>query len=105
MMQTNLSRIFAVSLLYNPGSIGIATAAADSAITIPGVRAGDIVLVASKPTQTAGLGVVGARVSGDNTVIVSFVNPTAGAIDAGAELWTFVIGTPDPGMLPSTVVT
>ena len=103
-MQSNLARLNAVTLTYNPGSIAANTVAADSALTIVGVRAGDIVIAAIKPTVSAGLGVVGARVSGDNTVLVTFVNATAAPIDPGSEVWTFVIATPDPGMLPSQTV-
>lgn len=103
-MQTNLSRLYAVQATYNPGSIGAATVAADgAALLVPGVRQGDVVLQAVKPTQTAGLAVAGARVTADGQVTVSFANPTAAPIDAGSELWTFVIATPDPSFSPYPV--
>ena len=103
-MQTNLSRLYVVQASYNPGSIAANTAAADgAAASVPGVRLGDVCLAAVKPTQAAGLGVVSARVTAEGQVTVSFVNATAAPIDAGAELWAFVIATPDPSFLPSAV--
>lgn len=103
-MQTNLSRLYAVQASYNPGSIAANTVAADgAAASVPGVRSGDVCLAAVKPTQSAGLGVAAARVTADGAVTVSFVNATAAPIDAGAEVWTFIVASPDPSFLPSTV--
>ena len=102
-MLTNFAKIAVFTQSFDPSSIAANTVAAATALTVPGVRVGDVVLAAIKPTQTAGLGVVGARVSAENTVVVSFVNATGAPIDAGAETWTFVVATPDPGQLPSTI--
>lgn len=101
-LMTNLSHLFAVQATYNPGSIAANTVAADAAAaTVPGVKSGDVVLAAVKPTQSGGLGVSGARVTGDTQVVVSFTNATAAPIDAGAEIWTFVVARPDPSQQPS----
>jgi hypothetical protein len=63
-----------------------------------------VVLAAIKPTQTANLAPVAARVTADGQVTVAFANTSAGSIDAAAEIWTFVIATPDPGQLPAQAV-
>lgn len=98
---TNLSRLYAVQVSYNPGSIAANTVAADgAAVAVPGVRPGDII-IAVKPTQTAGLAPVAARVSAEGQVTVAFANATAGAIDAGAEVWQFLVATPDPNLINS----
>jgi hypothetical protein len=40
-------------------------------------------------------------VSAEGQVIVAFANATAGAINAGAEVWQFLVATPDPNLLNS----
>jgi len=65
---------------------GIATA------TVAGVLAAENYIVeVNKPTHSAGLGVVNARVSADNTIELTFGNFTASAIDAAAETYTYKI--------------
>jgi len=57
---------------------------AEQDVTVPGLEVGDMVIV-SKPTAQAGLGVVGARVSAANTLSITFNNPTVAGITATAE--------------------
>ncbi len=64
------------------GTATITTAA--QTVTCKGVRVGDVVTVV-KPTEQAGLGVCGARVSADDTLTIIFNNPTAGTVTATAE--------------------
>ena len=65
--------------------------AAEQDVTVPGLEVGDVVYV-SKPTAQAGLGVVGARVSADNTLSITFTNPTAADITPTPnEKWLGVV--------------
>ena len=74
-----------VSFTYNPGSIAAATTA-EQTVTVPGVEVGDFVVV-EKPTLTAGVGIVNARVSAINTVAIQWVNATAAPVDPGSETY------------------
>ena len=96
----NIARIFAVSATFNPASVATITTAEQS-VTIQGLAVGDFVIT-QKPTNTAGVGVVNARVSAANTLSVTFVNPTAGAVDAASETWQFLVFRPE-GPLSSFV--
>lgn len=71
---------------YDPASIGAATTAAQN-VTVPGLKVGDIVVV-QKPSLTAGVGIAGARVSAADTLTVTWVNATAGAVDPASETYT-----------------
>ena len=88
----NIGRIFAVAVTFNPASVATITTAEQTA-TVTGVKVGDIVYPV-KPSVTAGVGIVNARVSATDTVAITFVNPTAGAVDAASETWTFLVFRP-----------
>jgi hypothetical protein len=52
----------------------------------------DYVIGVSKPTAQAGLGIVGWRVTADNTVGITFSNNTAGGITpTAAQTYTIII--------------
>lgn len=89
----NTASVNIVTVTFNPASVATITTA-EQTVTVPGVLLGDIVFV-SKPTLTAGLGIAGARVSANNTVAITFVNPTAGAIDAASEVYTILVVRPE----------
>jgi hypothetical protein len=78
---------------FNPASVAAATSA-EQTITVPGVKTTDMVFV-SKPSLTAGLGIANARVSAADTVSVTFINATAGALDAGSESYTIMWVRPE----------
>lgn len=61
----------------------------EDAVTIAGVKVGDVVLAVNKPTVTAAFAVTGARVSAANTIQVQSV--ATGAATPGSEVYTFVI--------------
>lgn len=90
----NISKMFAVSVTFDPASVATITVA-EQTVTVKGVKVGDIVIAWNKPTTTTGVGVVNARVSAADTLALAFVNPTAGAVDAASETWTFVIARPE----------
>jgi hypothetical protein len=93
--------LFAVSVTFDPASVATITTA-EQTVTVTGVKLGDIVLAWNKPTNTAGVGPVNARVSAADTLAITFVNPTVGSVDAASESWIFVIARPErPNQLPS----
>lgn len=88
----NANKMNLVSVVASPVSVAANTTAAQS-IPVPGVDPlTDFVLWVTKPTEQAGLGVVGARVSTRGGVSVVFVNATAAPIvPTASEQYTFSI--------------
>lgn len=82
----NIRAMGLAQVTFDPASIATATTA-EQTFTVPGARVGDFVFT-SKPTATAGFGVVNARVSAADTIAITAVNPTAGAVNPGSETWT-----------------
>lgn len=66
-----------------------AITSAEQTFTVTGLTTDDRVFV-NKPTLTAGLGVVNARVSAADTLALTFMNATAAAIDPAAEIYEIV---------------
>lgn len=62
-------------------------------VTVNGVAVGDFV-AAVKPTEQTGIVVASCRVSAANTVIVTFVNPTAGNITPTASEIYLILHAP-----------
>lgn len=54
--------------------------------TVPGLKVGDLV-IAQKPTLSAGLVVGNARVSAADTLSITFGNLTGSAVNPAAETW------------------
>jgi len=79
--------------LYTP-TIDPASVAANTTVeqtfTVTGVSSGDYILSLVKPTLTAGIGIGGYRCSADDTVAITFINATGGAIDPGSETYTIL---------------
>lgn len=92
----NANKMILVSVAGSPASVAANTTAART-FTVPGVDPGsDFILWVTKPTEQAGLGIVGARVSARDTVTVVFVNATAAPIvPTAAETYTFSIARRD----------
>lgn len=89
----NIGKIFAVSLTFDPAAVAAATTAEQS-VTVNGVQVGDFI-IPEKPSATAGVGIVNARVSAANTVQLTFVNATAGSVNATSETWRFLVIRPE----------
>lgn len=84
--------IFFYSVTWNPASVAAATSA-EQTVTVNGLQVGDVPVLV-KPTLSAGLGIGNVRVSAANTLAVTLVNATAGAIDAGSEVYTLMTFRP-----------
>ena len=54
--------------------------------TVPGLTT-DMFVMVNKPSLDAGIGIAGARVSAADTLILTVVNSTAGAVDASSETY------------------
>lgn len=70
----------------NPASIATATSV-EQTFTVTGLTTADKVVVI-KPTCTTGVGIVNARVSAADTLALTFMNATAGAVDPASEVYT-----------------
>ena len=66
-----------------------ANTTAEQTFTVTGLTTADNVFV-NKPSLSAGLGIVNARVSAADTLAITFVNATASAIDPAAETYAIV---------------
>lgn len=88
----NVNKLVFVDVVWSPASVAANTTAAQT-VTVPGVVVGqDFVLDVTKPTEQAGLGIVGLRVSANNTVTVLFSNNTAAPIvPTASQTYTFGI--------------
>lgn len=80
-----VSAIAKISQSLTPVSVAAATCAEQN-FTVQGLAVGDYVDV-TPPSITAGVSAVGARVSAANTLTVTFVNPTAGALTPAAGVY------------------
>lgn len=91
----NVQGLGVASVTLSPALVA-ANTTAEQIFTVPGVRASDVCVAVSKPTAQAGLGIVGWRVSAENTVAITFSNNTAGGITPTAsQVYQFVILRPD----------
>lgn len=68
----------------NPASVA-ANITVEQTFAVVGLTTADRVFL-NHPLFIAGLGVAGCRVSAADTLAITFVNATAGALDAGATL-------------------
>jgi hypothetical protein len=90
--ETVLTKVKRYTVSINPASIAAATSA-EQTFTVTGLEVGDIVVAVNKPTATAGVGIVNMRVSAANTLALTFMNATAGAVDPAAENYEIVAFT------------
>lgn len=89
-VQVHEDRFGVVTATIDPASVA-ANTSAEQTFTVNGLTT-DMVVVVSKPSVTAGVGIVNARVSAANTLAITIMNATAGAVDAASEtykLWWF----------------
>jgi hypothetical protein len=87
---TVLTDLLRFSVVLDPASVAAATSA-EQTVTCTGVAVGDIVIAVNKPSTTAGVGIVNARVTAANTVGLTFMNATAGAVDPASETYQIVV--------------
>ncbi|QCO07396.1 hypothetical protein [Azospirillum argentinense] len=87
--------IKALTIFYAPITVTnvAANATATSTVNAEGVKAGDIVIGFQPPTVAGHLKPITARVSADDTIEVTWVNPTAGQLsfNSGVATAAFVV--------------
>ena len=91
----NLSRTHSVNIYdfnvtIDPVSVA-ANTTAEQDFTVSGLGENDLILSLTKPTLTAGIGLAGSRVKSANTLSITFINATAGAIDPPSETYKLVV--------------
>jgi len=86
---TAFTKLVKYTPTIDPASVA-ANTTAEQTFTVTGLTTVDIVLCVIKPTATAGLGIVGFRVSAANTLAITYVNATAAGIDAASEVYTVI---------------
>lgn len=75
----NMQAMGVASVTLSPALVALNTTA-EQTFTVPGLRATDAILSVSKPTAQAGLGIVGYRVAGADSIGITFSNNTGGNI-------------------------
>lgn len=80
----NIASLGVAAVVLSPAQVA-ANTTAEQTFTVPGLRASDVLVEVNKPTQQAGLGICGVRVSAANTMAVTFVNATAAPITPTAS--------------------
>lgn len=98
----NVASLNIISATVDLGSVATITTEEET-VTLTGVKVGDFV-IPIKPSLEAGLAVCGCRVTAADTIAITIVNPTAGAIDAASEDdWLFLVVSPE-GQSAETVI-
>lgn len=83
-----------VRVTLSPASVA-ANTTAQQTFTVNGLALGDFVEV-NKPTHQAGLGIAGCRVTAADTLAITFVNATGGAIvPTASEVYTVLVTRPE----------
>ena len=79
-----------ISATLTPASVAAAVVADQTGFTVPGVEANDIVICVRNPISNA-TGVLKTQATASNTVTITFVNPTAGALTPTSGTYTFLV--------------
>lgn len=87
-LQDAFPKIQTYTSALTPASVA-ANTTAEQTFTITGLNTNDLVFV-NKPSAQAGLGVAGTRVASANTLGITYVNPTAGALTPTSETYKVV---------------
>ena len=87
-LRDNFARTRTYSVTVDATNVG-ANTTSEQTFTVTGLGTTDIVYV-NKPSHSAGLGIVNARVSAANTLAITYMNTTGAGIDPGSETYTVV---------------
>lgn len=90
---SNIQAMGIVTFTYDAANIAAADGDEDT-VTIQGLQVGDWVSVA-RATHVDDVGIADCRVSAANTLSITWVNPSAGAVNAGAATYTLFWARPD----------
>lgn len=90
LVSSNVTKIYDLSATITPSSIPAQTTV-EQTFTVNGIVSSDRILELIKPTNTAGIGIVGKRVTANNTVAIDYINVTAAPITPPSETYTFIL--------------
>ena len=85
LMWEKLSGIRSYQQLLTPASVA-ANTSAEQTFAVAGLTTSDNVIV-NKPSLNAGIGIVNARVSADDTLAITYMNTTVGGIVPTSETY------------------
>lgn len=94
-------KVIAVSL--TPASVP-ASQTADQAFTVQGVQMADYINANFNGAQTNGVLIANVRITGANTVVITFANVTTVPLTPAAGIYGFIWGRPENLPLDSNVV-
>lgn len=97
----NAFGIHILSSTLDPAAVSAATSA-EQTFTVAGLKVGDTVFV-NKPTATAGVGIVNARVSAADTLALTFMNATAGSVNPASESYIIIVLRPESGVAKTVI--
>ena len=81
----NTQQLYVMKATLSPAQVA-ANTTAEQTFTVPGLRlTTDMICAVSKPTAQAGLGIVGWRVTANDTLGITFSNNTGSAITPTAS--------------------
>lgn len=84
-----IDKVITLTASLTPASAGAASAA-EQTFTLKGIGIGDVIVV-TPPAITAGVAPVCCRATAADTVGITFVNPTAGALTPAAGTYRFAV--------------
>lgn len=99
----NIIADFWIGPSLTPVAVAQATSAEQS-FTVPGLTTAQFVQVLFNGAQTAGIGIVNARVSAANTLTIGFSNSTAGSLTPASGTYVVNVIQPENLPLPLTAV-
>lgn len=99
----NILNSFIAGPTLTPVSVAQNTSAEQS-FTVPGLQVGDFIDVYLNIAQTAGIGIVNARVSAANTLQIGFMNNTGGSLTPAAGVYALIVSRPENFPIPTTAV-
>lgn len=98
----NVLGSYIISASLTPAATAAATAveqtftsaSTGTPVGLAGLKVGDFVTV-NPPSITAGVGIVGARVSAAGTLAITFMNATAGSLTAASGTYVIKVDRPE----------
>lgn len=95
-VQLNEDKYYALTAVLSPASVA-ANTSAEQTFTVNGLILGrDFPVSVIKPTAQAGLGIVGWRVTANNTLGITFMNNTGSPIvPTATQTYTILVSRPE----------
>ena len=92
-LTSNVTEMGIIDVTYDAASQAAADTDEDT-VTVSGLKIGDFVALAA-PAHTDGIGICDCRVTADDTLSITWVNPTAGAVNRASATFVLFWARPD----------